>query len=86
MRVDSDDALEQAAIRAEVAKYLFSNGLGVIFTASIVSVLLAYMLWESSSHALLIGWLVLIDIVYLARIALGRVYQRAAPKDGNLWL
>ncbi len=81
-----DPINEQSIIREEVAKHLFSNGVGALLTSSLVSMLLTYMLWNNNPPELLIGWLVLINAVYLVRLAVGRSYARAEHKDGNLWL
>jgi diguanylate cyclase (GGDEF)-like protein/PAS domain S-box-containing protein len=72
--------------RTEVVKYLFSSSMGALVTASILAILLVLVLWGTNSPSLMVSWLVLVELTYLARIALLRAYRRVASVDSTLWL
>jgi diguanylate cyclase (GGDEF)-like protein/PAS domain S-box-containing protein len=76
----------QPSFRAEVTRYLFFGNAGVLVTGGVVAALLALMLWGTRSAALMTGWLILVELVYLSRILLAYSYRRAAPADAECWL
>jgi diguanylate cyclase (GGDEF)-like protein/PAS domain S-box-containing protein len=88
MNYVANSEISKTTVHAEVANYLYFGNTGALLTGSAIAVLLVAMAWGVTTPALSIGWLVLVELVYLYRLILARSYQKLqiASENAKVWL
>lgn len=85
---DSDSELTQ--IRVAQVRMLYRQGPLALLAALFLAVLLTALLWNATSHSVLIAWLSCSAIVYLARFGLVLAFLKVSPAgeaviDWGIW-
>jgi signal transduction histidine kinase/CheY-like chemotaxis protein len=76
-----------ADIQGEQIRTLYRQTETVLLANCVNALIVSALLWTSTSHALLVGWLAAMGVVSLARLILARRYRRVAPSavDARAW-
>ena len=78
--------INDPTFRYEVIKYLYNSTVSSLITGSTLAILLVSIMWDSRSAALMIGWLALIELVYVFRLILNKSYERSDSQNDVAWL
>ena len=70
-------------IQGEQIRTLYRQTQIVLLANCVNATIVSALLWTSTSHALLLGWLAAMALVTLGRVILSRQYRRAAPQAGE---
>ena len=76
-------AATEAAVKAEQIRTLYSQSLALIAVNPLNAAIVAAVLWPSTDHRLLIGWVAAMVAVTLARAILRQRYIRAQPSTAQ---
>src|SRR5688572_4951013 len=70
-------------IQGEQIRTLYRQTKTVLLANCVNAAIVSALLWTSTSHALLLGWLAAMVLVTLGRVILSRRYRRALPPAGE---
>src|SRR5438105_2808034 len=71
-------------VRQELVRYLYRQAPSSIFTLIIVSTMLGYALWGTTSHSALVAWLLASYGVCGLRLAQIALFHRRSPPDEEI--
>jgi signal transduction histidine kinase/ActR/RegA family two-component response regulator len=70
-------------VQAAQVRMLYRNASTALAVTAITAPVLAYLQWDTAHHALIMGWLLCILLVSVARSLLARRYWRLSPAAGE---
>jgi signal transduction histidine kinase/CheY-like chemotaxis protein len=70
-------------IQGEQIRTLYRQTGTVLIANCVNALIVSALLWTSTSHALLLGWLAVMALLTLGRVVLARSYRRADPAPGE---
>src|ERR1700759_2343753 len=75
------------AVKSEQIRTLYRQGVPVLFANLFIGGLVCASLWSVSPRRLLVGWILMVALLTLARIELWRRYWRGPPlpPDAGPW-
>lgn len=71
-------------VRKEKLKLLFHQSFPALFISLAVALLFSWVIWGQANDAVLFGWLLLLCLATLGRLALFLAYFRAEPTEQNV--
>ena len=73
-------------IGQEVTSQLYRKNAEALLSGSLLAVLMLAVLWGSNSPAMLLGWLLVVELAYAGRYVLARAYHRSPSQHDRRWL